>query len=90
MDITEKRTLFIEFLGKNENGEEYCNLDVKGKRLSFRLISFRDIGLNGNLTKGFPEDCTAYRLRYMAEVFSDGNPTFRAYMQDLTGVILRS
>lgn len=90
MSIQEKRTLFIEFFGKSENNEESYDLDAKGERLSFRLIDFRYIGENANLwKKGFPEDCVAYRLKYMVEVFNNGNPTFRAGIRDLTGMILR-
>ncbi|MBS3089085.1 hypothetical protein J4402_04925 [Candidatus Pacearchaeota archaeon] len=90
MDITEKRTLFIEFLGKAEKNEEDYNLNVRGERFSFRLIGFRNIGENGDWGKGFPKDCTAYRLKYMVEILNNGKLTFRAYTNDLTGVILRT
>ena len=91
MDIKEKRTLFIEFLGRIEYDEEFYNSDVRGERSDFRLISFRDIGSITDLRRmSFPEDCIAYRLKYLVEVFNNGNLTSRAYTQDLTGIILRA
>ena len=91
MDIKEKRTLFIEFLGEGEQTEEFRDLNVRGERSYFRLISFRDIGSTVDLRRlGFPKDCIAYRLKYLVEVFNNGSPTLRVYVQDLTGTILRA
>ena len=91
MDIKEKRTLFIEFLGRNEYDEEFNNPKVRGERSCFRLITFRDIGSTVDLRRmGFPEDCIAYRLKYLVDVFDNGNSIPRAYTQDLTGTIFRS
>ena len=88
MNIKEKQTFFIEFLGERDcRDEEYHNPNVQGERTLYRLISFHDISSEDFTPATFPEGCIAYKIRSIIDILNEDGITVRSNCRDVKGPI---